>query len=90
MHVLDAAEVTWRALTVPAAGFHRVFVAAPQILAPYATEDLIAAFHPGTPVCCPLPGRTVPIDLTAGERLLGFTARHVVEVADRRLPATEG
>jgi len=92
LHVLDAAEATWRALTVPATGFHPVLVAAPQILAPYPTEELIAAFHPATPLRRRLPGRTVPIDLTAGERLLGFTARHLVALDGRDLhdvPASE-
>jgi nucleoside-diphosphate-sugar epimerase len=86
LDVRDAAEATRQALTAPATGFHAVFVAAPEILAPYATEDLIAAYHPGTPLRRRLPGRAVPIDVSAGTRLLGFTARHRVELGITRLP----
>ncbi|MFC6022871.1 NAD-dependent epimerase/dehydratase family protein [Plantactinospora solaniradicis] len=87
LHVRDAAEVTWRALTEPLTGFQAPFVAAPKILAPYATEALIAAYHPHTPLRRRLPGREVPIDLRTGQRLLRFTAQHLVELDTIALPA---
>jgi nucleoside-diphosphate-sugar epimerase len=88
LDVRDAAEATWLALTAPVQGYHAVFVAAPETLAPYATKELIAAFHPGTPLRRPLPGRAVPIDVSAGTRLLGFTARHRVELGITGLPVS--
>jgi nucleoside-diphosphate-sugar epimerase len=88
LDVRDAAEATWRAFTAALKGFHALFVAAPEILAPYPTEALIAAYHPQTTLRRRLPGREVPIDLSAAQRLLGFTARHVVELDTRPLPLT--
>jgi nucleoside-diphosphate-sugar epimerase len=87
LDVRDAATATWLSLTAPLSGFHAVFVAAPQILAPYPTEDLIAAYHPTSTLRRPIPGREVPIDLTAARRLLGFSAQHVVDLDIRPLPA---
>jgi nucleoside-diphosphate-sugar epimerase len=87
LHVRDAAEATWQALVAPLTGFHALFVAAPEILAPYPTEALIAAFHPTATLRRRLPGREVPIDLDRSRRLLGFTARHLVEVDTAALPA---
>lgn len=90
LHVRDAAEATWRALTAPLTGCHRVFVAAPEILAPYPTEALIAAYHPGTALRRRLPGREVPIDLSAAHRLLSFAARHLADVQPVPLNAVPG
>lgn len=86
LDVRDAATAIWQALVAPLSGFHTVFVAAPQTLAPYRTEALIAAFHPGSPLRRPIPGRDVPIDVRAAERLIGFAARHVVELDLEPLP----
>lgn len=72
LHVDDAAEAAWLAASQPLTGFHRVFLAAEETLSDRPTEDLIAAYHPGVPVRSPIPGRRVPIDTTAAERLLGF------------------
>ncbi|MFC7586509.1 hypothetical protein ACFQYP_24265 [Nonomuraea antimicrobica] len=42
---------------------------------PQPTEELMRRYHPATELRRPLPGRTVPVDLTAAAELLGFTAR---------------
>lgn len=76
LHVEDAAEAAWLAASVPLTGFHRCFLAAPETLCAEPTEELIARYHPGVPVRTPIPGRRVPIDTSAAERLLGFTPRH--------------
>jgi nucleoside-diphosphate-sugar epimerase len=73
----DAARACWLAATAPLAGCNPVFVAAPETLAPYPTEELIERFLPEVPRRAPLPGRAVPVDLTAARTLLGFTAEHL-------------
>ncbi|MCL2731849.1 MAG: NAD(P)-dependent oxidoreductase [Actinomycetia bacterium] len=88
LDVRDAAHAGWLALTEPVSGYHTVFVAAPETLAPYRTDELIAAFHPQSELRRPLEGREVPIDLTAAKRLLGFTAQHLVELDVLPLPGT--
>jgi nucleoside-diphosphate-sugar epimerase len=80
LDVRDAAEVTWLALTAPVTGVHTLFVAAPEILAPQPTEELIRTHHPDSEIRGSIPGRTTPLDLEPARRLLGFTARHVAEV----------
>ncbi|MET7419522.1 NAD(P)-dependent oxidoreductase [Dactylosporangium sp. NPDC005555] len=78
LHVDDAAEAAWLAASVPLTGFHRCFVAAPETFCDEPTEQLIATHHPGVPVRTPIPGRRVPIDTSAAERLLGFVPkRHI-------------
>lgn len=72
----DAARACWLAATVALSGCHPMFVTAPETLAPYPTEDLLDRFLPGVPRRAPLPGRTVPVDLTAVRTLLGFAAEH--------------
>lgn len=81
----DAAEAALLALTAPLTGAHAVFLAAPETLAPYPTEDLLRAYHPDSELRRPLPDRTAPIDLTPASRLLGFAARHVVPLATKPL-----
>lgn len=75
----DAARAAWLALVRPVEGFRVVFVTAPMTLAPQPTEELLARFHPAAERRAPLPGRTVPVDLTAAETVLGFTAEHLYE-----------
>jgi nucleoside-diphosphate-sugar epimerase len=72
----DAARACWLAATVPLTGAHPIFVTAPETLAPYPTEALLARFLPGVPRRAPLPGRAVPVDLTAATTLLGFAVEH--------------
>ena len=72
----DAGRACWLAATAPLSGCHPVFVTAPDTLAPYPTEELLERFLPEVPRRAPLPGRTVPVDLTAARTLLGFAAEH--------------
>ncbi|MFI0417186.1 NAD-dependent epimerase/dehydratase family protein [Spongiactinospora sp. 9N601] len=74
----DAARACLLALKVPGPGALPVLVAAPTTLVPHPTEDLMRHYHPSTDLRTPLPGRTVPIDLTRATDLLGFTARFVL------------
>jgi len=60
-----------------------VFVAAPETLASYPTADLLRVYHPDVEVRAPMPGRTAPLDVRAARRLLGFQARHLVDVEPR-------
>jgi nucleoside-diphosphate-sugar epimerase len=78
LHVDDAAEAVWLALTRPVTGFHPLMLAAPVTLADRSTMDLIREYHPATPVRSPIPGRGTPIDTTAIERRLGFRATHLL------------
>jgi nucleoside-diphosphate-sugar epimerase len=73
LDVRDAARALHAALHPAAPGNHVLYVAAPEILAPQPTEQLLDRFHP----LVPRPrfaGRTVPIDLEPARDLIGFTA----------------
>jgi nucleoside-diphosphate-sugar epimerase len=82
----DAAMACWLGLTAPVTGVHPLYLAAPETLSPYPTEDLVARCFPGVPVRSPLPGRTVPIDTSAAGSLLGFTAAHLFDITPAELP----
>ena len=75
----DAARALVAALDPAQPGNHVVYVAAPETLAPYPTEELLEKFHPGVPRP-PFAGRAVPIDLAPARDLLGFTAEHLWEI----------
>ena len=79
----DAARACVLALTEPPAGCHVVTVAAPNTLAPYPTEQLIAAYHPDVPRRQAFPGRTAPFDLSRARDLLHFQAEILWEEAVR-------
>ncbi len=81
----DAAKACWLGVTAPVRGAHALYVAAPDTLSPYPTEDLLARYLPDVPVRSPLPGRQVPIDTSAAAGLLGFTATHLFETAPAEL-----
>jgi nucleoside-diphosphate-sugar epimerase len=83
----DAATACWLGLTAPVTGAHALYVAAPDTLSPYPTEDLLDRYLPGVPRRAPLPGRRVPIDTAAAAALLGFTATHLYEIAPAELGA---
>ncbi len=76
----DAAYSIELGLTAPASGAHTFFVAAGTTLAPYATEDLLEAFAPDVRRSRRFIGREVPIDLTAVRTVLGFQARHELDL----------
>jgi nucleoside-diphosphate-sugar epimerase len=72
----DAATACWLGVTVPVTGVHALYLAAPETIVPYPTEDLLDRYLPGVPRRAPLPGRRVPIDTSAVSALLGFTTSH--------------
>jgi hypothetical protein len=76
----DAALAVSLGLTAPLSGAHTLFVAANTTTAPYRTEDLLTAFAPAVPRLRRFVGREVPIDLTAARTLLGFQARHELDL----------
>ncbi|WP_433088026.1 NAD-dependent epimerase/dehydratase family protein [Dactylosporangium sp. CA-052675] len=74
LHVDDAAEAVWLALTRPVTGMHPVLLAAPHTMSDLSTMEVIARYHPGTELRATIPGTATPIDTGAIERLLGFRA----------------
>ncbi|TDW76727.1 NAD-dependent epimerase/dehydratase family protein [Kribbella pratensis] len=76
----DAAYAVELGLTAPLSGAHTFFVAADTTNAPYATEDLLDAFAPDVPRTRRFIGREVPIDLTAIRTVLGFGAKHELDL----------
>jgi nucleoside-diphosphate-sugar epimerase len=79
----DAARACLLGLTAPVSGCHVVTLAAPTTLAPYPTEQLLAAYFPDVPRRGAYPGRTAPFDLSRARDLLGFEAARILEVAER-------
>lgn len=79
----DAARAALLGLKVN--GLHAIYVAAPRTISPFPTEALLDRFHPGVQRRRPLPGRTVAIDLDPANRILGFEARHELDIAERPL-----
>jgi nucleoside-diphosphate-sugar epimerase len=79
----DAARACVLALTEPPAGCHVVTVAAPNTLAPYPTEQLLAVYHPDVPRRRTFPGRSAPFDLTRATDLLHFSAEILWETEAR-------
>jgi nucleoside-diphosphate-sugar epimerase len=79
----DAARACVLGLTEPPPGCHVVSVAAPNTLAPYPTEQLLAVYHPDVPRRVVFPGRTAPFDLSRARDLLHFTAEILWETEER-------
>lgn len=79
----DAARACALGLTEPPAGCHVVSVAAPNTLAPYPTEQLLAVYHPDVPRRRAFPGRVAPFDLARARDLLHFTAELLWETEER-------
>ena len=59
-------------------GCHVINVMAPDTYSALPSAELMARFHPSTPLRRPLVGREVPFDLTRSLDLLGFTAQHLL------------
>lgn len=87
LDVRDAAAACWAGLTAAPPGSHPLFVAAPDTLAPYPTRALLDAYLPDVPRRAEFPGRTVPIDVSAARRVLGWRARHPWPLESRDLEA---
>jgi nucleoside-diphosphate-sugar epimerase len=82
----DAARACLAGITVAPTGCHIVGLAAPQTLCPFPTEALLDRYLPEVPRRRSLPGRTVPIDLSRAEQLLGFVARSPFDIKEAALP----
>jgi hypothetical protein len=68
-----------------------VTVAAPNTLAPYSTEQLLAAYHPDVPRRAAFPGRMAPFDLRRARDLLHFSAEILWQTEERDFdPARAG
>ncbi|MDX3005250.1 NAD(P)-dependent oxidoreductase [Kribbella solani] len=76
----DAAYAVELGLTAPFSGAQPFFVAASTTNAPYPTDDLLDAYAPEVPRRRRFAGREVPIDLTAVRTVLGFEARHELDL----------
>lgn len=83
----DAAAACAAAVEAPLVGSHTIFVTAPVTLAPQTTEDLLTQYHPQVPRRHAFAGQSVPIDLSAAQQLLGFTAEHIYAVATAAIAA---
>ena len=87
----DAARACVLGLTEPPAGCHVVTVAAPNTLAPYPTEQLLAAYHPDVSRRRAFPGRIAPFDLDRAREILHFDAQILWETETRDFePASRG
>ncbi|MCU1491611.1 MAG: NAD-dependent epimerase/dehydratase [Acidimicrobiaceae bacterium] len=73
----DGAMASVLALEKAPAGYHVVGLAAPNTLAADDTDTLLDRFHPDVPRRRPFRGREVAIDVSAAQRLLGWSAQHV-------------
>jgi nucleoside-diphosphate-sugar epimerase len=76
----DSAYAVELGLTASLSGAHTFFVAAGTTTASYATEDLLDAYAPDVPRSRRFIGREVPIDLTAVRTVLGFEAKHELDL----------
>jgi nucleoside-diphosphate-sugar epimerase len=76
----DAAEACWLAATAPVTGAHPLYLAAPETLSPYPTEDLLDRYLPQVPRRAALPGRQVPINTSAAASLIGFTPQYLYDI----------
>lgn len=72
----DAARAAAVALTVAPPGHHVVTVAAPDTTARLPTRDLLARYHPGTPITGELPGFASVYATDRARDLLGFRTEH--------------
>lgn len=86
LDVRDAARVVELALTRPIRDVLTIFVSADETLVPYATEDLLDRYAPGALRLTSFVGRQVPADLTRARTVLGFRARHTLDIEERPLP----
>lgn len=86
LDVRDAALAIELALTRPITGAQPIFVCADETMSPYPTEDLLRQYAPDVPRLKTFVGREVAADLTRARTLLGFRARHLLEIEPLDLP----
>ena len=78
LDVRDGARAFALAVERDIPGCHVINVMAPDTYSPLPTAELMARYHPSTPLRRPLVGREVPFDLTKSRELLGFEAEHLL------------
>lgn len=78
LDVRDGARAFALAVERDIPGCHVINVMAPDTYSPLPTGELMARFHPSTPLRRPLVGREVPFDLTKSSKLLGFEPEHLL------------
>lgn len=74
----DAARAFALAVERDIPGYHVINVMAPDTYSAEPTADLLARFHPSTPLRRPIEGRESAFDLTRCRELLGFIPQHLL------------
>ncbi|MGN6126694.1 MAG: NAD-dependent epimerase/dehydratase family protein [Humibacter sp.] len=87
LDVRDAARAIELGLTTSTPGANAFYLAAPTTSIPYRTEDVLDALVPDVPRRRRFTGREVPMDLSDAERVIGFTAEHVLHLETQDLPS---
>ncbi len=78
LDVRDAARAFALGVEREIPGFQVINVMAPDTYSALPTAELMARYHPSTPLRRPLVGREVPFDLTRSRDRLGFAAQHLL------------
>jgi len=80
LDVRDAARAFAHAVERDIPGYHVINVMAPDTYSALPSAELMARYHPSTPLRRPLVGREVPFDVTKCRDLLGFTPEHLLPI----------
>ena len=78
LDVRDGARAFVQAVERDIEGFHVINVMAPDTYSSLPTAELMARYHPSTPLRRPLVDREVPFDLTRCRELLGFSPQYLL------------
>lgn len=78
LDVRDAARAFALAVERDIPGCHVINVMAPDTYSALPTAELMATYHPSTPLRRPLVGREVPFDVTRCRELLGFEPQYLL------------
>ena len=78
LDVRDGARAFALAVERDIPGFHVINVMAPDTYSALPTAELMARYHPSTPLRRPLEGREVPFDLARCRDLLGFSPEYLL------------
>jgi nucleoside-diphosphate-sugar epimerase len=78
LDVRDGARAFALAVERDIPGCHVINVMAPDTYSRLPSAELMARYHPSTPLRRPLVGREVPFDLTKSRELLDFEAEHLL------------
>ncbi|GAB3918081.1 UDP-glucose 4-epimerase [Microlunatus endophyticus] len=86
LDVRDAARAIELGLLANTHGAYAFYLAADRTSVPYQTDQLLDRYASGVPRLVEFVGRQVPIDLTPARELIGFQARHELDLEVRELP----